>query len=225
MKETTEIKTETTTETPKKSKLWLVLLLTALLAGGTAAGIFFVWRSAGELTTDNARVTTTTFRVMSPIPGTLERFTLQEGQYVLENEIIGWVEGGETMRAPFDALVLQVNARQGQQILPGEELAVLGDIHNIHIQANIEETDIGRLYIGQRAYVTIDPFGNHQFTGYISEISRVTAAELTGQTLFFNTGGTFTRVTHIIPIEISLIDNVILDNVIGVNARVRVPLR
>ncbi|MCL2225324.1 MAG: HlyD family efflux transporter periplasmic adaptor subunit [Defluviitaleaceae bacterium] len=213
------------TVTKKKSKLPLILLLTLLLAGGAAVGIYFVWRSTGELTTDNARVTTTTFTVTSPVPGTLERFTLYEGRYVAENEIIGWVENGETMRSPFDAIVLQSNVRQDQQISPMEPLAVLADINRIHIEANIEETDIGRLYRGQRAYVTIDPFGSRQFTGYISEISRVTVAELTGQALFFNTGGNFQRTTHLMPIKITLLDDIILDNFIGVNARVRIPLR
>jgi len=208
-----------------KKKLLIVLILTFLLAGGAAVGIYFIWRSAGELSTDNAQVRTTLFAVTPNVPGSLERFTLYEGQYVAENEIIGWVEGGESMRSPFDGLVIQTNARQDQQVSPMETIAVIADINNIHIQANIEETDIGRLYRGQRAYVTIDPFGNTQFTGYISEIARITSAELAGQTMFFNTGGTFTRVTHLIPIEITLTDDVNLDNFIGVNARVRIPLR
>ncbi|MCL2197950.1 MAG: HlyD family efflux transporter periplasmic adaptor subunit [Defluviitaleaceae bacterium] len=206
-------------------KFIIILVITLLLAGGAATGIYFIWRSTGYLTTDNARVTTTLVGIAPNIPGTLERFTLYEGRYVAENEIIGWVENGETMRAPFDGIVLHTNARQDQQVSPMDNLAVIGDINNIHIQANIEETDIGRLHRGQRVYVTIDPFGNRQFTGYISEIARITGAELTGQAMFFNTGGTFTRVTHLIPIEITLHDDIILDNFIGVNARVRIPLR
>jgi len=208
-----------------KNKIIIVVLLTLILAGGAATGIFFIWRSAGYLTIDNANVRTTLVAITPSMPGTLERFNIYEGRYVAENEIIGWVEGGEAMRAPFDGLVIQTNARQDQQVSPAQHIAIIADVYNIHIQANIEETDIGRLYKGQRVYVTIDTFGNHQFTGYISEISRITAAELTGQAMFFNTGGTFTRVTHLIPIEITLIDDVNLDNFIGVNARVRIPLR
>jgi multidrug resistance efflux pump len=215
-------------EETKKSgwgKFFAVLIVTLLLAGGAAAGIFFVYRSSGELTTDNARVTTTQFAVSSPMPGILERFTLYEGRYIDENEIIGWVENGETMRSPFEAIVLQTNARQGQQVSPMEPIAILADINRIHIEANIEETDIGRLHRGQRAYVTIDPFGSREFSGYISEIARVTHAELTGQAMFFNTGGNFQRITHTLPIEITLTEDIILDNFIGVNARVRIPLR
>jgi len=223
-----EAQQEASGETKKKSKtskLILVLVLTLLLGSGASAGVYFVWRGTGYLTTDNARVTTTLFRLTPSAPGTLERFNIYEGRYVEQNEILGWVAGSETMRAPFDGLVLQTNARQDQQVSPHEPIAIIADVNNIHIQANIEETDISRIQRGQRTYVTIDTFGSRQFTGYISEIGRVTAAELTGQAMFFNTGGTFTRVTHLIPIEITLVDDIVLDSFIGVNARVRIPLR
>jgi len=220
------VKKDDKKEVKKKGKGKIIaLLLTLVLAGGAGIGGYFIWNSAGYLTTDNARVTTTLVGITPSIPGTLERFNIYEGRYVTENEIIGWVEGGETMRAPFDGLVIQISARQDQQVSPMEHIAIIADTNNIHIQANIEETDIARIHRGQRVYVTIDTFGNHQFTGYISEISRITAAELTGQAMFFNTGGTFTRVTHLIPIEITIEDDVNLDNFIGVNARVRIPLR
>jgi len=212
-------------EKKKSRKVFLVVILTLVLAGATALGIYFIWSNAGYLSTDNARVTTTQFNVVASTPGRLERFNLHDGLYVSQNDIIGWVEGGETMRVPFDGIVIDTSARQGQQVSPHERIAVIADINNIHIEANIEETDIGRIQRGQRAYVTIDTFGNEQFVGYISDIGRITAAELSGQTMFFNTGGTFTRVVHLIPIEITLEGDVFLDNVIGVNARVRIPLR
>jgi len=206
-------------------KFLIALVITVVLAGGAGVGIYFVWRSQGVLSTDNARVTTTIFHVVAGTPGTLERFTLYEGRYVSENEIIGWVENGETMRAPFDGLVLQTHARQEQQVAPGQPIAAIGDINDIHIEANISETDIVRLSVGQRAYVTIDLFGNQQFVGYITDIARVTQAELTGQAMFFNTGGTFTRVTRYLPVQITLAEDIYLGNFIGVNARVQIPLR
>ncbi|MCL1882935.1 MAG: HlyD family efflux transporter periplasmic adaptor subunit [Defluviitaleaceae bacterium] len=206
-------------------KFWIILVLTILLIGGAATGTYFIWRSTGYLTTDNARVTTNFFDVIPQVPGVLERFTIYEGRYVAVNEVLGWVEGGEPMRSPFDGLVVYSGARQGQAVSHMSNLAVIADINNIHIEANIEETDIGRIHRGQRVYVTIDPFGNEQFEGFISEIGRVTSAELAGQSMFFNTGGTFTRVTHLIPVEITLVDDVDLNNFIGVNARVRIPLR
>jgi len=208
-----------------KGKIIGLLILFVILGTGGFFGFRFVHQSVNYLITDNARVTTDLIHISSNIPGVLERFTISSGQYVGANEIIGWVENDEAMRAPVDGFVLSSFAVQGQAVSPMETLAVIADINRIHISANIEETDILRLQIGQSAIVTIDGLGNQQFNGYISDIGRITHAELTGQAMFFNTGGTFTRVTHLIPVEISIIDDINLDNLIGVNARVRIPIR
>jgi multidrug resistance efflux pump len=209
----------------KKSKAWIAILLSLLLAGGAALGIFLINRAAGYLTTDNARVTTNQIIITSHTPGLLERFSLYEGQYVAQNEVLGWVHQGETMRSPVDGLVMSVDATQGQLVSPGEPLAVIADINNIRIVANIYETDIMQLQRGMAAIVTIDGLGNREFNGYISRIGGITSAELSGQAMFFNTGGNFTRVRQLLPIEITLTDDVNLDNLIGLNANVRIPLR
>ena len=208
----------------KKSKIILALVLTLVLGCASAAGIFFAHRSASYLTTDNAVVRTTLAYVSASLPGRLERFLVYEGRYVAADEVLGWVEGDRSMRSPFDGLVIYASAIQGQTVNAMQALAVIADINRIHIQANIEETDITRLRVGQAAYVTIDGLGSRRFSGYIANIGRITHAELTGQTLFFNTGGNFTRVTHLLPIEIHITDDVNLDSLIGVNARVRIPL-
>jgi RND family efflux transporter MFP subunit len=218
---------EQTTEVKKKGKgkIILVLLLTLALATGAAIGFYFIWRGAGYLVTDNARVTTALIAIAPDIQGRLERFTAHEGSRVSENEIIGWVEGGEAMRSPVRGLVIHTNTVQGQAVSPMEPIAVIADLNRLHVVANIEETDITKIQVGQPAIVTIDPFGNRQFNGYISEIGHITSAELTGNAMFFNTGGTFTRVTHLIPVKINILDDIDLESLIGVNARVRIPLR
>ena len=208
-----------------KGRIILALILTVLLAGGTVVGLHFYSESVNYFTTDNASVTTDLFAITPSMPGRLERFTVAEGLYVEENEILGWVESGPSFRSPVDGIVVLTNAVQGQLVSGHEPVAVIADTGAIHIQANVEETDISALHVGQPAIVTIDVFGSRQFTGYISEIGNITHAELSGATMFFNTGGTFTRVTHLIPVKINIVDDVNLDNLIGVNARVRIPLR
>lgn len=223
---TTE-KAEAKPEEKKKGKGKLIALLTfgLILIVGAGVGFHFVQQSMNYLTTDNARVTTNQIMISSATPGVLERFTISTGQYVSANEILGWVENGEAMRSPVDGLVLHSIGVQGQAVAPMEPLAIIADTNRIHVSANIREDDILRLQVGQPAIVTIDGFGNRQFKGYIADIGRITNAELTGQAMFFNTGGNFTRVIHHIPIEINIVDDINLDNLIGVNARIRIPVR
>lgn len=203
----------------------IAALLALALVGGAGTGIYFAWQNAGYLTTDNARVTTTLIPVFSDTSGVLERFTLYNGQRVHEGEILGWVEHGEAMRAPVDGLVVNTIAVRGQIVAPLESLAVIADTGNFHIQANIEETDILRIQPGQPAIVTIDGLGNHQFTGYVSHIGHITQAELSNSPSSPNTSDNFTRKTHLIPVEITLVDDMDLASLIGVNARVRIPIR
>jgi len=208
-----------------KSKVSIVLILTVILIAGAGTLFYFVWRGAGYLTTDNARVRASLITISSSAPGTLERFNVSVGQRVYQDDILGWVENAEAMRAPIDGLVVYSNAVQGQLVSPGEALAIIADTQGVHIRAYIEETDIRDLHLGQNAIVTIDGLGSQQFNGYISYIGHVTQAELTANPLFFNTGGNFTRVTHLIGIEINIVDDINLDSFIGVNARVRIPIR
>ena len=208
-----------------KGKIILIFVLLMLIAVGAFAGVHFATQSANYITTDNARVTTNQITISADVPGLLERFMIYGGRYVHENEVLGWVQNGETLRSPINGVVIDTSAVQGQIVSPMEPLAVIADTSRIHISANIRETDITRLQLGQKAYVTIDGLGNRQFSGYIADIGRITHAELTGSALFFNTGGNFTRVVHLIPVEINIIDDINLDNLIGVNARVRISVR
>ena len=223
-KEAEEKKDETGKKKGRMKKIILAILIPAAIAGA-AFGAYYFWQDANFLVTDNARVTTTLISITSSVPGKLERFSVYEGKYVEENEILGWAENGTVMRSPVRGMVIHTNAVVGQSVSAQQSLAVIADTSAIHIQANIEETYISKIQEGQSVFITIDPFGTRQFSGIVREIDRVTQAELSGSTLSFNTGGTFTRVTRLIPVKIFLTEEVNLNHLIGVNAKVRISLR
>ncbi|MCL2392478.1 MAG: efflux RND transporter periplasmic adaptor subunit [Oscillospiraceae bacterium] len=214
--------TESTDKPKKKSKAIGFIILILLIAGGVILTLHLIGSSGNYLTTDNARVTTTLAPITANIPGTLERFTIYEGRRVAENEVIGWVENGESIRAPFEGKVILTNVVQEQRVSLMEPLAVIADANALHIQANIYETDINKVQVGQFVTLTIDPYGNRQFSGYVAEIGAITQAELSGTAMFFNTAGTFTRVTQLIPIKINVEDDVDLASIIGASATVRI---
>jgi len=217
---------ETTAEKKKsggKKVMGIILVLTLIV--GAIIGFYFYRQGASYLTTGNASVQTNLIHIVPPVPGRLDRFTVSEGSFVSENEIIGRVENVGHLRSPVDGVVVDTNAVLNQVVSPQIPVAVIADLNGIHIRANIEEGNISRLHIGQRAYATIDALGNRQFAGYISSIGLVTDAALLGQLTSFTTGGTFTRVTQLVPIKITITDEVSLYNLIGLNATIRIPLR
>ncbi|MCL2202242.1 MAG: efflux RND transporter periplasmic adaptor subunit [Oscillospiraceae bacterium] len=208
----------------KGVKIIVAIVLTLAVAVGVYFGIQYFAQSARFVVTENARITTNFASIVPAAPGRLERFTLYEGRRVLEDEVLGWVEGGASFRSPFDGIVVRSHAEQGHPVSPLGPIAVIADLSNLHIQANIEETYITRIALGQQVTVTIDAFGSTEFNGYVAEIGRVTDAELTGNVMFFNTGGTFTKVTALVPVRIHITDYVNLEDLIGLNVIVRIPL-
>ncbi|MDR0463312.1 MAG: efflux RND transporter periplasmic adaptor subunit [Pseudomonadales bacterium] len=209
----------------KDKSIVIVIIATLLLIAVAIFGFSFHAQSSSHIVTDNARVTTTLVPIVSLATGTLERDLVTEGQRVETNEVVGWVENGGAIRSPIDGLIVHSSVVQNQIVSPATPVAIVADTSDIHIVANIEEDYILRVQRGQEVVITIDALGRDRFAGYVADIGHITHAELTGSTMFFNTGGTFTRVTHLIPVRINLIDDINLDSLIGVNARVQIQLK
>lgn len=57
------------------------------------------------------------------------------------------------VRSPVDGQVLQVHARQGERVGP-EGIAEIGKTQKMTVVAEVYETDIARVHVGQRATVT-----------------------------------------------------------------------
>ena len=209
----------------KKSITTVMLVVTIAIAvlGGGFYAVHIILSGQHYINTGNARVTTNLITVSSVAPGILERFNVYDGMHVEKGQILGWIQQGETFRSPVDGIVISINAVVGQYILPAQPLATIADIGNIHIQANIYETDIQNIRLGQPAAITLDGISNQTFGGHVRHISRITEVELAGFPTMINTG-TFRRITHTVPIEIVITDGVDLSYFLGTNARVSLPV-
>jgi HlyD family secretion protein len=89
---------------------------------------------------------------------------LQQAQAELEKSFI---------RSPIDGTVLRLRRRVGEQVSSTfpSIIVVVGDISQLRVRAEIDETDVGRIRIGQRAYVTADAYGALRFAGTITKIA------------------------------------------------------
>ena len=110
-----------------------------------------------------------------------------------------------TLRAPIDGTVIKTLAKVGEVASPGQTIAMVVDKTQLYITANIEETDIERLQVGQKVEFTVDSFPKQAFTGTLSEIGEATASTFSLLPAM-NTSGNFTKVTQRIPIKIAIND-------------------
>ncbi len=107
-----------------------------------------------------------------------------------------------TVRSPVDGVVVQKNTEEGNIVEPGQTVVVISDVDHAWISANIEETSIGLVRVGQPVYIAIDEGG--VLTGKVSEI-RVSVASQFALIPSDSGAGNFTKVVQRVPIKIEII--------------------
>jgi HlyD family secretion protein len=86
-----------------------------------------------------------------------------------------------TLTAPFSGLVLSVNVEPKEYVSPGTAVATLGQLSQVWLRAYVEETDLGRVKLGQKALLTTDAFPGRTYEGRVSFLSA--EAEFTPKTI------------------------------------------
>jgi HlyD family secretion protein len=78
------------------------------------------------------------------------------------------------IRAPKSGTVLQVQAVAGETVQPSPDqvLVTVGDVSALRVRAELEERDIGKVRVGQRAVVRSDAFPGRDFDGTVSVMAQ-----------------------------------------------------
>ncbi len=80
------------------------------------------------------------------------------------------------VRAPFDGVVGERIANQGESLPVDGKIVALLDTSRVEIAAQMPAADVVRMKVGQVANVTLEGFGDRVFTGKITRISPTTQA-------------------------------------------------
>lgn len=86
-----------------------------------------------------------------------------------------------TATAPFSGIVLSENVEPGEYVSPGTPVVTIGDMERVWLRAYIDQTDLGRVRVGQPVSVTTDTYPDKAYPGRISFIS--SEAEFTPKTV------------------------------------------
>jgi len=71
--------------------------------------------------------------------------------------------------SPIDGVITRLNAEVGEMVIMGT--MNIGDLSKMLIVAQIDESDVGKLQVGQKANVHIDAFTDREFTGVVDSIA------------------------------------------------------
>ena len=80
--------------------------------------------------------------------------------------------------APISGVVAQRNVQVGQIIASalsnvggGTTLMILSDLSRIYVEASVDESDIGKIEVGQEAQIRVDAFPQERFRGRVERIA------------------------------------------------------
>jgi len=231
----------------QKAKKIVFTVVAILLAIGVIAGGYVIYESVNYFKTNNAAVSAHTVNVMPLVSGTIESWNVEEGDNVKQGQVLGKQDVGSMVssskidqtalensadsilskaeiKAPIDGKIVQSNVIKGSTAAAGATVAVLADTSDLFIKANIEETDIFKIKTGQKVNIKIDAYPGKSFTGYVESIGAATQNAFS-QYASLNTSGTYSKVTQLIPVKITIINDENLPMMIGMNATVKISIR
>lgn len=91
-----------------------------------------------------------------------------------------------TITAPTTGKVVQLNTREGEVVIPGtmnnpgSVLAVIADMSEILVAAEVGETEVVGIHIGQPSKVHIDAISDKEYAGHVAEIGSSAAIHAGG---------------------------------------------
>jgi HlyD family secretion protein len=82
-----------------------------------------------------------------------------------------------TIATPIDGVITRINAEVGELVMtgtmnnPGTVIMEVGDLSKMIVVAQVDEADVAKLELGQKATVHIDAFGDREFKGVVHSIA------------------------------------------------------
>ena len=132
--------------------------------------------------------------IKPPINGRIDEILVREGQKVKVGEILAWMSSTERaalldaarargpeeikywqevykstpLISPIDAEVIVSTDEPGQTVTSSEAVVVLSD--HLIVQAQVDETDVGGIRVGQEAMISLDAYPKIKVNGRVDHI-------------------------------------------------------
>lgn len=79
--------------------------------------------------------------------------------------------GYATLTSPMSGVVLSKSIEPGEYVSAGTPIVTVADLENVWLRAYVNETDLGRVKLGQRVRVTTDTYPGKAYEGRVSFVS------------------------------------------------------
>jgi membrane fusion protein (multidrug efflux system) len=110
-----------------------------------------------------------------------------------------------TVTSPIDGVVARKIAHISEVVKSGQTVAVLVDLNKVWVEANLEETKLQHVRLGQQVDLEVDAYPGTRFRGKVVTIGATAVSEF-ALIPENRSSGNFTKVTQRIPIKIEVLD-------------------
>ena len=100
-----------------------------------------------------------------------------------------------TIRSPMDGVITTLNSKKGEHVImgtlnnAGTAIMVISDLSSIVIEAEVDETDIASVHLGQSVKIALDAFPDTTFNGEVIQVgnaAKLASSSLTDQVTNFD---------------------------------------
>jgi membrane fusion protein, multidrug efflux system len=105
--------------------------------------------------------------------------------------------------APMDGVVAKRWVLTGDVVSPGEPIFTVYNLKDVWVTADLEETKLAQVHLGDSVEISVDTYPNQEFKGTIFQIGSSTASQF-ALIPPSNAAGNFTKITQRVPIKISI---------------------
>jgi len=194
-------------------------------AVGAWQGYDYWWNGQHYVSTENAQVSGQQVQVGSMNAGRLTEVDARVGGTVRRDQLLAVVQlpsqvgvaqnGAPKMdflpdasalvevRSPIDGVVIATPGAVGSTVAQGQAIVTLVDPAQLWVTANVDETQVPRLRVGQSAEVFVDALDT-TVDGKVDALTPATAASFSLIPSSSNTTTNFTKVTQVVPVRVAV---------------------
>lgn len=110
-----------------------------------------------------------------------------------------------TIKSPVPAVIDRTFVLPGEYVAAGQRILMLHNPNEVWVEANIKETQVGQIKLGQTVHVTVDAYPGVGFTGKVARIGSATTARF-ALLPTPNPSGNFTKITQRVPVKIDIVN-------------------
>jgi HlyD family secretion protein len=103
---------------------------------------------------------------------------LQQSQAALKLAQVARLKA--TLAAPFDGLLVEVHPDPGEELAPATPVFEIIDDTRLHVEAPVDEADVGKLKLGQPATLKLDALPDRSIEGTVTKIGPAVRKDVKG---------------------------------------------